>query len=132
MTQLLPYNSNRPKKYKRISHEVRMELIELVEVKKRRIKDSAKKVGLSASTARAILLKYREEGVLKQKKKELQKKKESAGKQVITEIPAVSISNCEGCQNYYFNPIPANYMMPQPYFCFPQPYMFGLPNTYLG
>ena len=47
-----------------------MELVELVDVKKNRIKDSGKKLNLSPSTARAILLKYREEGKFTETKAE--------------------------------------------------------------
>ena len=63
------------KGYKKISREVRLKLIDLVCNEKLTIKDSAKIMGLSASTSRVIVRKYQDEGVVFETKADKSRRK---------------------------------------------------------
>lgn len=57
------------RKYKRISYELRMKLIRMVEQGQTYFQ-AGKKLGLSPSTAKMIVLKYQSEGKVFEKKKD--------------------------------------------------------------
>ena len=55
-------NSKKGMKYQKIDKESRLRLLELVKDERVTIKMAAKELGLSPSTARAIIFKYEQEG----------------------------------------------------------------------
>ena len=58
------------RRYKKISLEDRKSLIDSVIKKKKKIVDAAAEVGLHPSTARMILVKFKEEGTIFEKKED--------------------------------------------------------------
>lgn len=58
------------RKYKRISYELRLKLIKMVEDGQFTYFQAGKKLGLSPSTAKMIVLKYKNEGKVFEKKKD--------------------------------------------------------------
>lgn len=55
-------NSKVGMKYKRITKETRIRLLEMTKDKKMTVKKASEEVGLSPSTARSIICKFHEEG----------------------------------------------------------------------